>query len=242
MGDKSAISWTHATFNPWEGCVKVSEECSNCYAAARDERFHNGENWGKDAGRFHHAPAYWRQPYAWDRAALAAGERRRVFCGSLCDIMEDRPDLTAARNETFRISAETKYLDWLFLTKWPQNFSKFLPDYPPHWWLGTTVGVKKSLWRIDAIRDLPARVKFLSIEPLLEDLGKIDLRGISWVICGAESGQGARPMNRDWARSVRDQAVEQGARFFYKQEAVMGVKVVSPMLDGRQWLEFPEAA
>jgi protein gp37 len=113
----------------------------------------------------------------------------------------------------------------------------------PNVWMGVSVEDRKyGVPRIDALRDTPAAVRFLSIEPLLEDLGALDLRGIDWVIVGAESGNRARPMNEDWVRSIRDQCATQGVSFFYKQRTE-GRRVVSlPMLDGKQWAEFPEAS
>jgi protein gp37 len=114
------------------------------------------------------------------------------------------------------------------LTKRPQNFSSLLPNRPDNIWIGTTVGTRKSLARIKYLTAAPAKVRFLSIEPLLEDLGELDLTGIHWVIVGGESGAGARPMHPDWARSIRDQCIAQGVPFLFKQWG--------------EWLPFEETA
>lgn len=111
----------------------------------------------------------------------------------------------------------------------------------PNVWLGVSVESKDYLYRIDDLRCTPAAVRFLSLEPLLEDLGQMNLEGISWVIAGAESGKGARPMNLSWVRSIRDQCVSSSVPFFFKQDAVRGRKVATPQLDGKIWTEMPNA-
>lgn len=219
MAANSKIEWCHHTFSPWEGCVKVSPECDHCYAEARDNRMHNGSNWGKDALRLYHVDAYWKQPLKWNRAAEAAGEPARVFCGSLCDVAEDRRDLDDYRRRVQALIGETPSLDWLLLSKRPQNFNRLFEHTmeSPNVWAGTTVGVRSSLWSIDAIREVPAPVRFLSVEPLLEDLGTLDLTGIHWLIIGGESGRGARPFNTAWARSIVAQCKAAGVACFVKQ-------------------------
>lgn len=216
MGDTTHISWAHHTFNPWEGCTKISPACDNCYAAERDDWLHRGANWGKDAERLRHKDAYWNKPAQWDAAARKAGERRRVFCGSLCDILEDRRDLDPVRGRLWETAEATTWIDWLFLTKRPQNARRLFPPgwvdhhpdnpIPPFLWFGTTVESDEYLWRIDALKTVPAAVHFLSIEPLLgpmHNLGEY-LDGIDWVIVGGESGDNARPMNPEWVRTVID--------------------------------------
>jgi protein gp37 len=259
MGKDSSIEWTHHTFNPWLGCVKVSPECDNCYAEADRKWSHL---WGKDAPRQVTSDPYWRQVARWNKLALDAGERHRVFCGSYCDVMEDfdgellkggcNDDLQDIRKWLYGEIGRCKSLDFLLLTKRPQNFRRFLPEswiaYPlPNVWGMTTVGARKSLWRIDALRDTPFTVRCLSIEPLVEDLGTLDLRGIHGVIVGGESGHHARPMQPDWARSIRDQCIASGVKFFFKQWGEhdsglvrIGKKRAGRLLDGRTWDELPE--
>jgi protein gp37 len=246
MAEETKIQWAHHTFNPWEGCVNVSPECDNCYAEARDRRMHGHENWGKDALRLFHVDSYWRSPLRWNREAEKSGERRRVFCGSLCDVMEWRDDLDVARAELYRLIEATPFLDWLFLTKRPQNYRRLLPPEwllhaRPNLWLGTTVGVNASLWRIDTLKAAPAVVHFLSIEPLLENLPTLGehLDGISWAIFGGESGRRARPCDINWIRDGMGQCELTGTARFVKQ---LGARPKVTMGDGAPFfLDFKDS-
>jgi protein gp37 len=223
MGQNSPIEWTDDTLNPWEGCNEISPGCDHCYAAHRDARFHSGSHWGKDAPRLRHRDAYWRKPHQWNREAARTGRRRRVFCGSLCDVMEDRRDLDPDRERLYRPIEETEWLDWQLLTKRPQNFRRLLPS---RWleeprknvWLLTTVERQDYLWRIERLVEIPAVVHGVSFEPLL---GPISLgvwaRGIDWAIIGGESEAKARPFQLDWARSLIEQSKAAGIAVFVKQ-------------------------
>lgn len=188
MGENSAISWTHHTFNPWSGCWKISPGCKNCYAAADDHRRHGGKHWERTGPRLMRAEAYWRQPAKWNREAEAAGERRRVFCASLADVGELRPDLVAPRQRLFRTILETPWLDWLLLTKRIEDLATVLPwrlgadaaafvggawGTPwPNVWLGvTTEDQEHAAARLAVLRRIPAAVHFASYEPAL---GPID--------------------------------------------------------------------
>src|SRR5262249_4149103 len=157
--------WTDNTFNPWWGCMKVSPACDHCYA----ERFANRKTrtqkqlWGKDAHRLISDGAYWNEPLKWNRRAERNGIRGRVFCGSMWDIMERRPDLNEPRRRLFELIEETPYLDWLLLTKRPQEFSSTLPKSwlkvpRPNVWLMTTVESQEYAWRIVEIVKVPAVV------------------------------------------------------------------------------------
>lgn len=237
MAEHSKIEWTDHTFNPWEGCVKVSPECDHCYAEKRDMRMHNGSNWGKDALRLHHVDSYWKQPLKWNRDAQAACIAARVFCGSLCDVCEDRRDLDDHRRRVEGLIKQTPWLHWLLLSKRPQNFNRLFERTvgDANVWAGTTVGARASLWRIDALRETPAAIRFLSVEPLLEDLGQIDLTGIHWVIVGGESGPGARPMDVAWVRSIIRQCAASGVACFVKQLGVNPIHDVYVGDDEMDW-------
>ena len=231
MGAGSKIEWTHHTFNPWWGCQRVSPGCENCYAEAWAKR--TGKDvWGPTAERRLFGDKHWAEPMKWDREALAAGERRRVFCASMADVFEDRRDLDDQRIKLWKLISATPSLDWLLLTKRPENLSRFVPwlDRPwPNVWLGTTVEDRKRVAeRIATLRRMPAAVHFLSIEPLLEDIGQLDLNGIDWVIVGGESGPDARPFDIGWARSIQEQCRRAGVAFFMKQ---MGDASVWPLED-----------
>jgi len=254
MGENSKIEWTDHTFNPWTGCERISPGCDNCYAEAWAQRAGHPERW---QGRRHRTSVgYWRQPLKWDREAAAAGRRERVFCASLADVFDNAVP-AAWRADLFRLIRDTPNLDWLLLTKRIGNAAKmieeamraggvgeyFRPDLAwSNVWLGATVVNQE-----EADRDIPkllatsARVRFLSIEPML---GPIDLRRylighevagtpftgartvggcekwippVDWVIVGGESGHHARPMHPDWARSVRDQCAAAIVPFLFKQ-------------------------
>lgn len=214
MGEVTGISWCDHTFNPWEGCTKISPGCDLCYAAARDERYHAGENWGKDAARLQHTARYWNQPLRWNAAAIDAGERRRVFCGSLMDIMEDRRDLDASRDAVFELIDRCTALDWLLVTKRPQCFRRLLPSAwragaPTNVWCIVTVESSDYLWRVAHLMDYPFHIRGISYEPALE---RVDFSpwlgfpaGVDWLIIGGESSQlasQARSFQIAWAREA----------------------------------------
>jgi protein gp37 len=221
----SAIEWCHDTFNGWIGCTKVSPGCDFCYAE-RDFDLRKGRvKWGAGNPRSRTSVANWKKPIAWDRQAAAAGERRRVFGGSLMDWADSEVD-ASWRADLFELIKDTPNLDWLMLTKRPQLIKKYVPD---DWgdgydnvWMGTSV--ENQEWaerRIPLLMETPAKVYWLSAEPLI---GKIDLWGacdspgsIDWVVVGGESGPQARMMEEDWALSLQDDCEAMGASFFMKQ-------------------------
>ncbi len=255
MSENSKIEWTDHTFNPWEGCQKVGPGCDHCYAETRNARFAGGQavNWGPGAPRRRTSPATWAIPRRWNAQADAFmtqhGRRQRVFCASLADVFDNAVD-PQWRADLFALIRDTPNLDWLLLTKRIGNvpamvaiISGWLPD---NVWLGATITNQSEADRdIPKLLALPARVRFLSMEPLLGpvDLTVIDINGdceiyplrgttqcvdqehepapdlpaLDWVIVGGESGHGARPMHPDWARSLRDQCTAAGVPFLFKQ-------------------------
>jgi protein gp37 len=252
MAEITEISWCDHTFNPWEGCVKVSPACDNCYAEARDKRMHSGGNWGKDAARLPHSESYWKQPLKWNRQAET---RERVFCGSLCDVMEDRADLQPIRERLYDLIPATPNLDWLLLTKRPQNYKRFLPaswllNPRPNVWGMTTVESADYIWRIEALMGVEFAVYGLSMEPLLGPVTLpkefLSLGKRAWCITGGESGRSARQGSPDWYRSLRDQCIEAGVPYHFKQYGEynadlvrIGKKAAGRTLDGRTWDELP---
>jgi len=275
----SKIEWCDHTFNPWHGCQRVSPGCEHCYAEVLNRRY-GYDNWGpaKTTPRRMMSESYWRQPVRWNAQAEQAGQRARVFCASMADVFEDHPDVVEARQRLFELIGQTPHLDWLLLTKRPENILPLTrraidPFYGPlgnecaepngldvaefdqlfpNVWLGTSVeDQQRADERIPELLKVPARVRFLSCEPLL---GPLDLSRwlpdihtpidqvpdgdapigiydpftrerypdpaeieIHWIICGGESGPGARPMHPNWARQLRDQCVAAGVSFFFKQ-------------------------
>lgn len=217
--ENSKIEWTDHTWNPWVGCTKVSPACDNCYAESWAKRSGNPELW-QGVRRMTRA-ANWSKPYKWNEGSTA-GRRQRVFCASLADVFDNQvpPEWRA---EVWQVIADTPRLQWLLLTKRPQNISKMLPDGWgkgwPNVWLGTTVENQiEADRRIPHLLSVPARIHFLSVEPMLE---RINLHGYlsqaDWIICGGESGPGCRPFDPEWARDLRDQCEEFGVPFFMKQ-------------------------
>lgn len=215
MGTNSKIEWCHHTLNYWIGCTEVSAECDSCYARTLAGRY-GWAKWGNDEPRHKTSLSTTRKVFAWDKQAALVGERHRVFINSLSDTF-DAFVPQEWRDEIVLQAGNAPNLDHLILTKRPQNIDRLMPIKTANMWGGTTVGVKKSLARIDHLRNSGFAIKFLSIEPLLEDLGELDLSGIDWVILGGESGTNPRPMELAWAWAIRDQCVAARVPFFMKQ-------------------------
>lgn len=292
----SDIEWTYYTFNIVWGCEKVSPACKNCYAASTAAWRGFKNLWGPGSQRRVLSDSYWLEPLKWDAAAKKAGERRRVFCSSMADVFEDHPTVNQQRERLWKLIDATPNLDWLLLTKRPENFERFLPWYesglsPKNVWLGVTAENQKYLdLRVPKLLLAAARVHFISYEPALGPIdasfylqcemckGEIadvcpncmDMPRLDWVICGGESGQSARPMHPDWARSIRDQVAAARKNFFFKQWGEwlgrtpfeekpsanvrthewnggisaykVGKKASGRVLDGRTWDEVPREA
>ena len=215
----SKIAWTDHTFNPWWGCVKVSDGCKNCYAATFSKR--TGQDvWGVDKPRRFFGENHWAEPLKWDKEARLDGVRRRVFCASMADVFEDREDLVEPRVRLLDLICRTDSLDWLILTKRPENIKRLMYGRYVPLWLGTTVeNQAMHNKRVGPLMEAKANVHFLSIEPQLEPVVLSELQEYTpdWIIVGGESGAGCRPFNLDWARSIRDQCKRSGTAFFMKQ-------------------------
>lgn len=266
MAENSKIEWCDHTFNPWTGCAKVSPGCANCYAEGWAKRSGHVQ-WGPGKPRRRTSAAEWRKPVRWNtaensklvgHAEFVENRRPRVFCASLADWLDDEVPIEWLADLLLLIH-QTPNLDWLLLTKRPQNFDRrvraptdlflslgavgeysqagkayadWLADWmkgrpPENVWIGTTVeDQQRADERIPVLLSIPARVRFLSCEPLL---GPVDVRfgfahlvhpdrpTIHWVIAGGESGPGARPMHPEWARGLRDQCAAAGVPFLFKQ-------------------------
>lgn len=223
----SKINWTDHTFNPWWGCVRVSEGCVNCYAETMSKRTGN-DIWGVDKQRRLFGVKHWREPVKWNQEAQAAGKSARVFCSSMADVFEDRRDLDEQRAALWFLIERTPWLKWLLLTKRPESAIPLTPTgwrsegSPQNVWYGTTAENQKRFdERIGKLaqlrRELDAHVLFLSVEPMLEPIGTTGLGRVDWVICGGESGAKHRPFEWDWARDLRDQCRAAGIAFWMKQ-------------------------
>jgi len=260
VSENTKIEWCDHTFNPWEGCQKVGPGCDHCYAETRNARFAGGTaiNWGPGAPRRRTSAANWQLPKRWNAQADAFmaqhGRRQRVFCASLADVFDNAVPVQW-RRDLFDLIEATPNLDWLLLTKRIGNASSLYAEayldsarpWPENVWLGATIVNQTEADRdIPRLLAVPARVRFLSMEPLLgpvqldtiynTDFGECqpylhpligrvsDGHGdscsapsIDWVIVGGESGPGARPMHPDWARSLRDHCEAAGVAFLFKQ-------------------------
>lgn len=222
MGENTKIEWATHTFNPWWGCTKVSEACKHCYAESWAKRV-GKDVWGPSVERRMFGDLHWQQPLRWDAAAAKGGARPRVFCASMADVFEDREELDAPRKRLWQLIESTPNLDWLLLTKRPQNVASragWGADWPENVWLGTTVELQKRAEELlPHLAAIPAKVRFISAEPLL---GHLDLNPwlgstIDWVITGGESGPKARPASPDWFRSLMLQCMEKDVAFHFKQ-------------------------
>lgn len=222
MVENSKIEWCDHTFSPWVGCTKVSAACDHCYAESWAKRTGQGGLWLGERRRT--TEGNWRLPVKWNRNAAELGIRYRVFCASLSDVFDNQvPDVW--RSDLWALIEDTPYLDWLLLTKRPQNVRKMIwPKWdagmPTNIWLGTTVeNQAEAERRIPHLLKAPAHIKFLSCEPLL---GPILLRDdwaidVDWIITGGESGPCARPTNPQWFRDIRDQCDAAGIWYLHKQ-------------------------
>ena len=237
MGRNSQIEWTHHTFNPWWGCSKVSAACDNCYAETATVR-NNLQVWGKAAPRKFADESVWKNPLKWNKQAEKLGVRHRVFCASMSDVFEDRDDLKFPRKQLWDLIRETPHLDWLLLTKRPQNIESMIDwdVWPENIWLGATIEDQVNAGkRLPHLLKHKAKVRFLSCEPLLGDLDLTswinveNLQPIDWVITGGESGDGARPTSPNYFRNLRDQCIKNEIAFQFKQWGRWGVFLSSAM-------------
>ena len=239
MAERSSIEWTDATWNPVRGCTKISPGCKHCYAETFAERFRGVKGHPYEQGfDLRLVPEKLNEPFRWHSP-------KRVFVNSMSDLFhEGVPDsyiesvtdvMVKAHWHTYQILTKrsTRMRD-LLNTK-----LRFGAEMSHIWW-GTSVEDKKhGVPRIEHLRSAPARVRFLSIEPLLEELGSLKLSGIHWVIVGGESGPGARPMQREWVISVRRQCRQQNVPFFFKQWGGVRKSKNGRILDGRTYDEMP---
>lgn len=241
MAGATAIEWTDATWNPVTGCTKISAGCDHCYAARFSERFRGVPGHPFETGfdltlrpeRLGH-PLAWRAPrmiFVNSMSDLFHKEVPEEFIGRVFDTME------SADWHTFQVLTKRSSLMRDFLRRrYPQGRG------PAHMWFGVSVEDGTKLSRVRHLRDAPAGIRFLSVEPLIGPIGPIDLSGIDWVIAGGESGPGARPMDAQWVREVRDRCAEAGVAFFFKQWGGLRPKSGGRVLDGREWSEFPTVA
>ena len=234
MAAASRIEWTQATWNPITGCTPISAGCQHCYARRMARRL---QAMGQERYRrgfevvLHNdligLPAHWRQP-------------RLVFVNSMSDLFHEQVPVEFIQ-QVFRTMASCPQHTFQVLTKRSARMAELSPllDWPANVWAGVTVERADYTFRIDHLRQTGARVKFLSLEPLLGPLPNLDLQGIDWVIVGGESGPGARPMAPDWVLDIRDQCLAADAPFFFKQWGGVHKNKRGRLLGGRAWDQLP---
>ena len=234
MATKTKIEWTETTWNPVTGCTKVSPGCQHCYAERMAFRLRamGQPNYTQGFTLSLHeavldAPLSWRKP-------------QMVFVNSMSDIFhEDVPSRFILR--AFDVMRRASWHTFQVLTKRSKRLLELDPkiDWPSNVWMGVTVENAKYVSRIDHLRKTRANIKFLSVEPLLGPLPKLDLRAIDWVIVGGESGPGARPMKQEWVLEIRKRCENAGVPFFFKQWGGVNKKRAGRLLEGRTWDQLP---
>lgn len=228
MGADSKIQWTDHTFNPWWGCTRIAPACDHCYAEAFANML-GKKVWGAQAPRRFFGPKHWNEPEKWNKEAAESKTRRRVFCASMADVCEDRDDLLEPRSDLMRLIERTPWLDWLLLTKRPENFNRFFSRRWGNKWpsnivaMATAENQARLDFVVNELAEVPAERRGLSLEPLLEN---VSLRRalswshkqiIHWAIIGGESGHHARPFCLEWALSLVYEASALSVAPFVKQ-------------------------
>jgi len=234
MSDRSDIEWTDATWNPVRGCEKISPGCKHCYAETFSERFRGVPGHPFEQGfDLRLVPGALDLPRRWRSGRL-------VFVNSMSDLFQDEVPAEFIQR-AFAVMRECPQHQFQVLTKRAERLVELAPDldWAPNVWMGVSVENEDYKWRIDLLRRVPATIRFISVEPLLGPIEKLPLKGIHWVIAGGESGPRAREMKPEWARSIRDQCVDAGVPFFFKQWGGVQRKLAGRRLDRREWNEMP---
>lgn len=244
MAENSLIEWTDHTFNPWMGCTKVSPACDNCYAENLMDTRYGRVRWGAGQPRRRTSVSTWNAPRKWQREAEKSGTRPFVFCASLADVFDNEVE-QSWRDNLFELIEATSNLVWLLLTKRIGNVERMTSYLPRNVALGATMANQAEYDRdriklFDARHTLSPLFTFGSFEPLLGPV-ILDKFAPDWIIVGGESGKHARPMDLDWARSLKRQSAELGLVFNFKQVGGRDALKGGHLLDGKEYLERPAA-
>ena len=235
MAALSKIEWTETTWNPVTGCTKISYGCKHCYAERMSKRLQamGMEKYRRGFEVVVHESVL-QEPLKWKSPSL-------VFVNSMSDLFHKAVP-TEFVQSVFGVMNEASQHTFQVLTKRPGRVKQIDArlDWAPNIWLGTSIESEKWLHRLERLKSTGARTKFLSLEPLLGPLPDLDLAGIDWVIVGGESGPGARPMDAEWVREIRDNCVDSNVPFFFKQWGGVFKKRTGRTLDGRTWDEMPQ--
>ena len=235
MATLSKIEWTETTWNPVTGCTKISYGCKHCYAERMSKRLQamGMEKYRRGFEVVVHDSVL-QEPLKWKNPTL-------VFVNSMSDLFHKAVP-TEFVQSVFGVMNQASQHTFQVLTKRPGRVKQIDArlDWAPNIWLGTSIESEKWLHRLERLKSTGARTKFLSLEPLLGPLPDLDLAGIDWVIVGGESGPGARPMDAEWVREIRDNCVDSEVPFFFKQWGGVFKKRTGRILDGRTWDEMPQ--
>lgn len=237
MAQTTSIEWTQASWNPITGCNKISAGCRNCYAERMAMRLKAmGKPQYRNGFSLTTHPEMLNCPYHWKRP-------RMVFVNSMSDLFHEDVPLHFIQS-IFKVMRECSQHTFQILTKRPNIALEHSPhlEWTGNIWMGTTIENRQVISRIKELRKIPARLRFLSIEPLLGPVGRLSLVNIDWVIVGGESGPRSRPMKVEWVRTIRDQCVSRGIPFFFKQWGGTNKKKAGRVLDGEIWDEMPDLA
>ncbi len=242
MASKSSIEWTDATWNPTTGCTKISEGCKNCYAEKFSMKLKNNFKSKKYSKGFKFTihkndleiPLHWKKS-------------RNIFVNSMSDLFHEKTDLAFVA-ECFEVMDTACQHNYQILTKRPESMCDFIKSYTKllkknlrsHIWLGTSVENKKTVFRIKELQKINAPIKFISFEPLIGPVGKLDLKGINWVIIGGESGPNFRPVKEDWINEIITQAEFQNVPIFFKQWGGKTPKSGGRIINNRTYEEYPK--
>lgn len=235
MGENSAIEWTQTTWNPVTGCTKISTGCQNCYAERMALRLRAmGQPHYADGFKVKTHPSALALPIKWKKS-------RRIFVNSMSDLFHEDVPISFII-DVFKIMEGQPQHTFQILTKRSKNLRQICGElpWPENVWMGVTVESNEYLDRTNDLRATPAKIKFLSLEPLLGPIRRLDLTNIDWVIVGGESGPKARPMKQAWVRDVRDKCLDTQVPFFFKQWGGVNKKKSGRVLDGRTWDDMPE--
>jgi protein gp37 len=234
MSQRTKIEWTEITWNPVTGCSKISPGCKNCYAERMAKRL-------QAMGQFRYRngflptlqPQALKEPYHWKRSRI-------VFVNSMSDLFHEDVPLSYIK-DVFQVMKNCPQHQFQILTKRSARLKQLAPylEWSPNIWMGVSVETADFLFRIDHLRFVPAITRFISIEPFLGPIYKLDLTGIDWVIVGGESGPGARPMKKKWVKTVKDICLKQDVPFFFKQWGGIHKKRAGRLLEDREWNEMP---
>jgi protein gp37 len=236
VSDQSGIEWTDATWNPVTGCNQVSPGCKHCYAERLAKRLQAmGSHRYRNGFKLTTHPEALSLPLSWTRP-------RRIFVNSMSDLFHERLPEAFVRG-VFDVMVEADWHIFQVLTKRAKRLAELAPrlPWPDNVWQGVSVETAQYAWRASTLQEVPAHVRFLSVEPLLGPISDLPLDGIHWVIVGGESGPGHRSPDIGWVREIRDQCLETGTAFFFKQWGGRTPKAKGRLLDGRTWDEMPPA-